>query len=220
MNLKRLGLVWRLDLGQSARRPLFWILLLIVGFTAYGLSRGSVRIGSGDSTIGGQKSWITSEFASAQMLSIVVFLIYSFFVAVVAGMTVINDDELKVGELLHATSLRPGEYVWGKFLGVLTAFLVVLGLQLLVMMFFNHIYPNDKADEIRGPYAIANYLRPALDLYRAANRSAGRHSLCRRRLDAQPDPGLRISRGPHSARALSSSGTGRRAGWIRELIAS
>jgi ABC-2 type transport system permease protein len=162
MNLKRLGLVWRLDLGQAARRPLFWILILIVGCTAYGLSQGNVRVSSGDSTIGGQKAWITSEFASAQMLSIVVFLIYSFFVTVVAGMAVIHDDELKVGELLHATSLRPGEYAWGKFLGVLASFLVVLAVQLAAMMFFNHIFPNAKADEIRGPYAIINYLRPAL----------------------------------------------------------
>src|ERR1700730_3834677 len=162
MSWKRLSLVWRLDLGQNARRPLFWILILIVGLTAYGLSQGNVRISSGDSTIGGQKAWITSEFASAQMLSIVVFLIYSFFITVVAGMAVIHDDELKVGELLHATSLRPGEYVWGKFFGVFTCFVVVLGIQLLAMMFFNHIFPNAKADEIRGPYAVINYLRPAV----------------------------------------------------------
>jgi hypothetical protein len=35
-------------------------------------------------------------------------------------------------------------------------------LQLLLMMFFNHIFPNAKADEIRGPYELVNYLRPAL----------------------------------------------------------
>src|SRR6516162_4816038 len=120
MSWKRLSSVWRLEVGQNARRPLFWILILIVGLTAYGLSQGNVRIASGDSTIGGQKAWITSEFASAQMLSIVVFLIYSFFFTVAAGMAVIHDDELKVGELLHATPLRPSDYVWGKFLGLLS----------------------------------------------------------------------------------------------------
>ena len=34
-------------------------------------------------------------------------------------MAVIHDDECRVGELLHATPLRPGEYIWGKFLAVL-----------------------------------------------------------------------------------------------------
>jgi ABC-type transport system involved in multi-copper enzyme maturation permease subunit len=162
MSLTRLGLVWRLDIGQIVRRPMFWILVLILGLSAYGLSTGKMMISSGDSTVGGQKAWITSEFAAAQMLAIVVFCFYSFFVAVAAGMAIIHDDELKVGELLHATSLRPGEYVWGKFFGVLTCFAAVLGLHLLCMIFFNHVFPNAKAPEIRGPFALANYLRPAL----------------------------------------------------------
>src|SRR5581483_6075918 len=137
MNLKRLFGVWRLEVGQSARRPLFWILLLLNGFNAYALSTGKLQISSGDSSIGGTKVWITSEFATAQMLTVVVFLFYSFFVAVAAGMCVIHDDELKVGELLHATPLRPSEYVWGKFLGILSCFLVILLVQLLCMVFFN-----------------------------------------------------------------------------------
>jgi ABC-2 type transport system permease protein len=162
MSLTRLMLVCRMEVGQNARRPMFWILLLILGLTAYGLSSGNMQISSGDSTVGGQKSWITSEFAAALMLTVVVFTFYSFFVAVAAGMTVIHDEELKVGELLHATSLRPGEYVWGKFLGVLVTFAAVLLLHLLAMMFFNHIVPNAKSLEIRGPFAAGNYLRPAL----------------------------------------------------------
>jgi ABC-2 type transport system permease protein len=161
MSMKRLFGVWRLDVGQNIRRPLFWILLLINALTAYGLSTGKLRIATGDSTIGATKAWITSEFAAAQMLTIVVFLFYSFFVAVAAGMSVINDDELKVGELLHATPLRPSEYVWGKFLGVLSCFFMVLLLHLLFMMFFNHKVLNEKSAEIVGPFEIMNYLRPA-----------------------------------------------------------
>jgi ABC-type Na+ efflux pump permease subunit len=162
MSPTRLGLVWRLDLGQNLRRPMFWILLLVLGLTAYGLSTGKMMISSGDSTVGGQKAWITSEFAAAQMLAIVVFTYYSFFIAVAAGMAVIHDDEIKVGELLHATSLRPGEYVWGKFFAVLCSFVAVLGLHLLATVFFNHVVPNARAGEIRGPFVFLNYLRPAL----------------------------------------------------------
>src|SRR5262249_41674627 len=123
---------------------------------------GKMTISSGDSSVGGQKAWITSEFAAAQMLSLVVFTFYTFFIAVAAGMAVIHDDELKVGELLHATPLRPGEYIWGKFLPVLSSFVAVLGLHLLAMMFFNHVFPNAKASEICGPFDALNYVRPAL----------------------------------------------------------
>lgn len=162
MSLKRLALVFRTEVGQNIRRPLFWVLLLIIVLITWGLAQGNVRVATGDSTVGGQKPWITSEFANAQMLCLIVFLLYTFFVAVAAGMGVIHDDELKVGELLHVTSLRPSEYIWGKFLGVLFCFGVILGLHLLSMMFFNQVFPNSKADEIRGPFILMNYLRPAL----------------------------------------------------------
>ena len=76
-------------------------------------------------------------------------------------MGIINDEELKVGEILHVTSLHPAEYIWGKFLGVLFCFFIILGLHILAMIFFNQYFPNAKSDEIRGPFALANYLRPA-----------------------------------------------------------
>jgi ABC-type transport system involved in multi-copper enzyme maturation permease subunit len=162
MSLKRIGLVFRTELGQNIRRPLFWILLLIIVFITWGFSQGNVRLATGDSAVGGQKPWITSEFANAQMICLVSFLLYTFFVAVAAGMGIIHDDELKVGELLHVTSLRPSEYVWGKFLGVVFCFGAILGFHLLAMIFFNQVFPNAKADEIRGPFALMHYLRPFL----------------------------------------------------------
>ncbi|HEX6861600.1 MAG TPA: hypothetical protein VF414_02230, partial [Thermoanaerobaculia bacterium] len=58
--------------------------------------------------------------------------------------------------------LRPGEYVWAKFLAILTAFLVVLGLHILFTVFFNHVMPNPEAAEIRGPLDLVNYVRPAV----------------------------------------------------------
>lgn len=161
MSLKRVYRVWRLDFFLNARRPLFWILVFGILLTSYGLAGGNLRIHSGDSTVGGTKAWITSEFAIAQVLTLLVFVFYGFFIAVAAGMTMIRDDELKVGELLHATSLRPGEYVLGKFLAVLSSFTVVLAFHLGALMFFNHLFPNSKADEIRGPWILLNYLRPA-----------------------------------------------------------
>jgi ABC-2 type transport system permease protein len=162
MSIKRLALVCRNELAQNVRRPLFWVLILLILLLTYGFAQGNVSLATGDETVGGQKPWITSEFANAQMLCLVVFLLYTFFVAVAAGMGIINDEELKIGEILHATSLRPAEYVWGKFLGVLSCFLLVLSFHVLAMIFFNQFFPNAKSDEIRGPFLLANYLRPIL----------------------------------------------------------
>src|SRR5262249_20687542 len=44
MSLTRLAVVWRLELGQSVRRPMFWILVLVLGLSAYGLSSGKMTI--------------------------------------------------------------------------------------------------------------------------------------------------------------------------------
>ncbi len=116
MSANRFALVFRLDAERDFWRPLVWILILVLGLTAWGLSSGSMRISSGDSAVGGTKAWITSEFANGKMLAMVIFLFYSFFIAILAGLSVMSDEELKVGEILHATPLTPREYIWGKFL--------------------------------------------------------------------------------------------------------
>src|SRR3984885_3632685 len=162
MSISRWYRVFRLEFLHCVRRPLIWLLVLIVVFTCWGLSFGFTRIQTGDSHVGGTKAWITSQFAVSQMLTIVVFLFYGFFIAVACGMPIIRDDELKIADLLRSSSLTVGEYIWGKFAAVLIAFLGVLGLHLLLMIFFNHNVPNDQSLEIRGPFALANYVIPAL----------------------------------------------------------
>jgi len=131
-------------------RPMFWVLLASLALVAFGLSSGNLAISSGDSTIGGQaRAYITSEFSLAMMFPLVTFLLYSFFVAVTAGMAIPQDDELKVGPILHATRLRPKEYVWAKFTAVLGLFLVILTLHLLLTILFNQVMPNASAELIR-----------------------------------------------------------------------
>ena len=162
MSLRRTWEVFRLDLRHHFTRPLFWILIAIVAFLAYGLSTGHVHIGSGDSDTGGQKAWITSEFGNARILALLAAIFFTFFVAVGAGMVVIRDDETKVTEVLHSTPLRAGEYVWGKFLAVLCAFLLVFLLQLFFHAFFNHLMASAKSAEFVGPFQPWNYLGPSL----------------------------------------------------------
>jgi ABC-2 type transport system permease protein len=150
------------DLAYQLRRPLFIVWALMLVLVALGFSGGKVRISSGDATVGGTKSFITSEFALGFQLSVLTILCYGFFVAVAAGMSIIQDEEWRLGELLHATPLRPGEYVWGKLASVLVASAFALGIHLAAMAFFFHVLPNAEAQEYRGAFATANYLKPAL----------------------------------------------------------
>lgn len=154
--------VFAQELAHTLGRPLFWFLIFVLLLMSWGMSTGDVQIASGDASVGGTKAWLTSEFSFAFVLLALVTLVYSFFLSIASGLSVIRDDDARMGEMLHATPLRPGEYVWGKFLGLFVGFLLALGLHLLFSIFFNHVMPNAEAAEIRGPFDPANYLRPAL----------------------------------------------------------
>ncbi len=160
--LRRFWTVFSGDASYHARRPLFWIWAFILVLGAWGMSTGTMTIQSGDSSVGGTKAWITSEFAVAKQLSILTVILYAFFVAIAAGMTIIQDSEWRLGDLLHATSLRPWEYVWGKFAAVLACTLGVLAIHVLAMVFYFQVLPGDAEKDIRGPFHALNYIRPAL----------------------------------------------------------
>jgi ABC-2 type transport system permease protein len=162
MSARRLFEIARQDLLHNLRRPLFWVMIALLAFLTWSLSMGHAQMSSGDARVGGQKAWITSEFAVAQLIIMLTCILYVFFIAVAAGMSLIRDDEHKVGELLHSTPLTPGEYVWGKYLAVLASFVGVLGIHLGLSIVFNHFVPHAENAEFIGPLRLANYLRPAL----------------------------------------------------------
>jgi ABC-type transport system involved in multi-copper enzyme maturation permease subunit len=95
-------------------------------------------------------------------LGLLTTLVSGFFVAVAAGMTIIQDQEWRLSELLHSTSLRPREYTWAKFMAVLAGCALIVGIQLAAMMLFYHAVPNAEAQEFRGPFHLLNYLKPPL----------------------------------------------------------
>ena len=64
MSIARLSASFRVEFRYSFRRPLFIALAVILALTAFGLSSGHMQISSGDSSVGGTKAWITSEFAA------------------------------------------------------------------------------------------------------------------------------------------------------------
>ncbi|MEQ8765685.1 MAG: M1 family aminopeptidase [Planctomycetota bacterium] len=152
--------VARLELFRNVKRPLFWILVTVMTLIAWGFSEGNLRISSGDSDVGGVKAWITSEFAVAQWMSMMTALVFSFFIAVSAGMLPIQDKDLKLPELLLSTPLRTGELVLGKALGVLGMILSALVIWILAAILFNHVVPDAASAEFQGPLDLVNYLRP------------------------------------------------------------
>ena len=164
MSLRRFLLVAKSEFTFNLKRPSFWIMLLLAGLIIWGLSGGHVRVAmsSGDSSVGGKKAWLTSEFAMAQIVTIVSFIFFSFFIAVAAGLAVIRDLEWKTGELLHATPLTAAEYIWGKFTGVLGAYLAGLLLTTGLMILFFQLVPNADMLETRGPFQLRNYAVPML----------------------------------------------------------
>ncbi len=162
MSPRRLGEVFRQELLHTLRRPLLWVLLVIVGLMAALISTGSGTISSGNTAVGGTQAWITSEFAVAQLLAMLVGILYAFFVSIAAGMAVIHDEEQRIGELLHATPLTPAEYVWGKYAAILAGFVALLGVNLALMVLCNHGVPHGDHAETIGPFAWSSYLRPAL----------------------------------------------------------
>jgi ABC-2 type transport system permease protein len=166
MSLHRVWLVARNELAFNVRRPMFYICLALIGLVVWGLSTGNVQIvvASGDASVGGKKAWITSQFAVAQIFAVTVSTFMSFFVAAAAGMSVIRDGELRVGEILHATPLTPSEYIAGKYGATLISALGLLAANLLLLLLFFHVIPNADMAESRGPLQITNYLEPALVL--------------------------------------------------------
>jgi ABC-type transport system involved in multi-copper enzyme maturation permease subunit len=164
MSVARLRAAFDVEFWHSFRRPLFIALAIFLGLTAFGLASGKMSISSGDSTVGGTKAWITSEYAQTQMTTYLVVMFYSFFIAVAAGLALLRDREVKVDVLLHSTPMTPAEYVWGRFFAVFASFVVVLLWQAAMLSFFNHAVPNANAIEIRGPFSFGSYLMPALTI--------------------------------------------------------
>jgi ABC-type multidrug transport system permease subunit len=164
VTFRRLRATFGVEFAHSFKRPLFIVLALILALSAFGLSSGKMQISSGDSSVGGTKAWITSEFSQTQMMTFIILLYYGFFIAVAGGLTLLRDRETKVDVLLHSTPLTPGEYVWGRFFAVTAGFLVAMLWQMAVTAFFNHVVPNASANEIRGPFAVGNYLTPVLTI--------------------------------------------------------
>ncbi len=158
----RLWAVGRRAFLTGIQKPAYWVLFAVLGLMAWGFSEGAVTISSGDSTVGGERSHVTSVFAQSMIQCVVVMGIGAWFLAIAAGLAVIRDLELGVVEVFHSTRLTPREYVWGKFAGALTVFLAIWFLYLCMGAFFNHIVAAGEDARHIGAFSPANYLFPTV----------------------------------------------------------
>ena len=160
MSPRRFLEVARVEFLRGLRRPMLWVWLAILTLMTWGLSAGGLQIQSGDAATGGQKAWLTSEYALALVFVFLTTLLHSFFASVLCGLSVIQDEENKVSAVLRSTPLRDLEYAGGKLAG---SFALVVGMLLahgVLAAFFLHVVPNADTAELKGPFELANYLRP------------------------------------------------------------
>src|SRR4051794_34386193 len=108
MNVSRIAVVFGMEFRRALQRPSLRILLVIVLLLVIQITGSGIAASSGDSSVGGPKQWITSEFTVAVILSALFTLVYLFFVSLAAGMAIPEDDEANVGPILHATPLTAG----------------------------------------------------------------------------------------------------------------
>lgn len=158
MSLARFSAVARLELRTQIAGPLFWALLACVAFATLTVNP-SAFVDSGDAAVAGVRPFVNSRYAMAQAFGLTGFLFYTFFASIMAGMSVIRDDEANVSDLLHSTPLTPGEYVYGKFCGVVTALGLALALHVLLAIGW---YQLAAPGATLGPFRVANYALPAL----------------------------------------------------------
>src|SRR5215207_6691441 len=161
-SLRRLRLVAGLDLSESLRRPLFLLFAVFMLWNGWLMSQGAWIFRANSTSLGGQKALVDSEFQMAYVFALISYFMVSFFVAVAAGMPLIRDAEQKVGELLHSTPLKPGEYVWGKFLAAFLSSLAAVAMLPLVTGVLSHFLPDAGNPDMYGPFVLLNYVRPFL----------------------------------------------------------
>lgn len=160
--VRRLRLVAQLDLRESLRSAFFVFWILFMGLNAWTVSRGNWIVRSNSTSLGGNLAYVNSEFQIAYVAAMIGFFILSFFIAIVAGMSLIRDDEHKVGEILHATPLSPGQYVWGKFLAAAGTCLMAAAAFAILTAVFTHGMPDPERPESYGPFALRIYIVPIL----------------------------------------------------------
>jgi len=151
----------RQELRTHARSPLAWGLLAFALFATLFVNPAAM-IPTGDAAIGGVQPFSNSRHAMAQSFALTGLIFYTFLTSLMAGLSVLRDDEARVGDLLHASPLTAAEYILGKFLGVAGALSAILALHVTMAIAWYEGGAFLGSAAIRGPFRLLNYVIPAL----------------------------------------------------------
>ena len=162
MSLSRTLGIAMVDLRSAWRRPLWITLVLLLLLFAFGFAAGGLRVQAGDVTAGGKQAWLNSQFNAAFCDGAVLSLFLPFFAAIAAGLPLLQDVDRKVDRVLLGTRLTPLEYVTGRFLGAVVPLLLVVALWVVMQVLFFELWPVDNPAKDRGPFALWNYVWPAM----------------------------------------------------------
>ena len=92
--LKRIWLIAWQDFITGLRRPMVWVWIILLALMYWGFSAGNVQIATGgDSTIGGTKQHLNSEFELSRLSSALMMIIHGFFATVLFGLAEIRDHD-------------------------------------------------------------------------------------------------------------------------------
>ncbi len=156
----RMQAIASLELRTQLRGAPFWTLLLIVVAATSTLNPVAMIRGGGE-TVDGVRAFANSVHALAPTFAMSAFFVYPFFVALMAGLTVLRDDEVGMTDLIGSSPVSTREYLVAKLAGVVAALLLALGVHLLVVMAFRELGVGGVA---RGPFSLASYVVPLVVL--------------------------------------------------------
>ncbi len=158
MTWHRMLTIGQHELRTQVSGPLFWFMIGLVVLVTLMLNPDGM-IPSGDAATG-LLPYINSSYALANIFSLSGSLVYTFMASLLAGLSVIRDDEAQVGELLHSTPLTRREYVGGKLGGVLAALAVVMTFHLVFAMWRVQFAPVTNPEMRIGPFELGNFVAP------------------------------------------------------------
>lgn len=148
------------EFRTQTRSPLAWGLLAFTLFATLFVNPAAM-IPSGDAAIGGVQPFSNSRHAMAQSFALTGLIFYTFLTSLLAGLSVVRDDEARVGDLLHSTPLTAAEYIVGKFSGVVGALFTTLTIHVATTIAWREGGAVLGSDAVLGPFRLFNYLVPA-----------------------------------------------------------
>ena len=160
MNNRRLLAVAGDVLRSQIRSVPLLMLLGFIVFASISINPAAMLPG-GDAAVGGVEPYSNSIYALAQIFALAGVIFYTLMVPLIAGTTLLRDDDAGISEIIHSTPLTAAEYIFGKYLGVAVMIIVAVIWHVAVTMFWQEFGATFGADVVHGPHALANYLLPA-----------------------------------------------------------